>query len=124
MKSKCPKVEVEVVELGENYYTDQDGFVYSATKLIEHSKKYKSFDLPLSGIDLRRSAWKIDNLDSFIHHAKRANDSDLKYPIILDHYGTIADGCHRLVKAIILGKRTIKAIRLKSMPDYDRKEKK
>lgn len=121
---KYPKVNIETVDLDENYYTDQDRYVYSVTKLIEHSKKYEAFDLPLAGIDLRRGAWEINDLDDFIHHAKRCNDTSLEYPIILDKYGTIADGCHRIVKAIVLGKKTIKAIRLSTMPPYDRIEDK
>ncbi|TDQ27643.1 hypothetical protein [Tenacibaculum caenipelagi] len=121
--NNIPTVPIEKVSLEENYYEDTDGYVYSATKLIEHSKQYPIFDMPLSGIDLRRSTWEINDLDDFIHHAKRCTDTDLKHPIILDRYGTIADGCHRVVKAIVLGKRTIKAIRLETMPPYDRIEK-
>lgn len=119
-----PKVNIESVELEENIYTDQDGYVYSAIKLIEHSKKYSPFDLPLAGIDLRRGAWDVKDLDDFIHHAKRCNNASLEHPIILDKYGTIADGCHRIVKAIVLGEKTIKAIRLETMPDFDRIEEK
>ena len=119
---KYPKVNIETVNLEENYFADQDGYVYSSTKLIEHSKKYDVFDLPLAGIDLRRGAWDVNDLDDFIHHAKRCSKVSLKHPIILDKYGTIADGCHRVVKAIVLGKTTIKAIRLETMPPYDRIE--
>ena len=118
-----PIVNINSVSLDENQFVDQDGCVYSSTKLIEHSKKYKTFDLPLAGLDLRRKTWTVNDLDDFIHHAKRCNDANLDYPIILDKYGTIADGCHRVVKAIVLGKRTIKAIRLSTMPSYDKIQK-
>lgn len=121
---QLPIVQISKVSIVENYFTDQDGYVYGTAKLIQHSKQYKEFDLPLCGIDLRRNAWRIDNVDDFIHHAKRCSDADLKYPILLDHYGTIADGMHRLVKAIVLGKKTIRAIRLETMPTADRVEEK
>lgn len=124
MKYQYPKVKIESIHLDENFFTDQDGHVYSSPKLIEHSKKYEPFDLPLAGIDLRRSAWEINDLDDFIYHAKRCNDASLDHPIILDKYGTIADGCHRIVKAVVLGRNTIKAIRLETMPPFDRKEDK
>ena len=117
-----PKVEIEKVSLDENYYTDRQGYVYSTAKLIQASKKYPVFDLPLAGVDLSRGAWQVNDLSDFIHHAKRCNDADLKYPIILDSQGVIADGCHRLVKAVVLGHKTIKAIRLQEMPPYDRIE--
>ena len=119
-----PVVNIDTVGLEENYFEDQDGCVYGSAKLIEHSKKYTPFDLPLAGIDLRRGSWDINDLDDFIHHAKRCSNASLNYPIILDKYGTIADGCHRVVKAIVLGRETIKAIRLETMPTYDRKEEK
>ena len=117
-----PIVKIDKVSLDENQFIDKNGCVYSSVKLIEHSKKYKEFDLPLVALDLRRSAWDINDLDDFIHHAKRCNDAVLDYPIILDKYGTIADGCHRVVKAIVLGKSTIRAIRLETMPPYDKIE--
>lgn len=86
-----PKVKVDKVTIDENYFTNQDGYVYGAAKLIEHSKKYKEFDMPLAGIDLRRSCWTMDDMDDFIHHAKRCSDANLDYPIILYTCGTIAD---------------------------------
>lgn len=119
-----PVLKMSEVTLSENYFEDKDGYVYSAAKLIEHSKQYEPFDLPLAGIDLRKNAWVINDLDDFIHHANRCAKASLEYPIILDEYGTIADGVHRLCKAIIMGKKTIKAIRLQSMPQYDRKNEK
>ena len=49
-------------------------------------------------------------------------DCSLNYPIILDDCGQIADGYHRLCKAILEGRETIKAIRLEEMPAPDRIE--
>lgn len=119
-----PKVKIDKVTIDENHFTNQDGYVYGVAKLIEHSKKYKEFDLPLAGIDLRRNCWTINDIDDFIHHAKRCADADLKYPIILDTCGTIADGMHRVAKAIVRGQTTIRAIRLETMPPHDRIESK
>lgn len=118
------KVKINKVTIEENYFINQDGYVYSAAKLIEHSKKYKEFNMPLVGIDLRRSCWTINDIDDFIYHAKRCSDANLDYPIILDTCGTIADGMHRVAKAIVHGHTTIKAIRLETMPPEDRIEKK
>lgn len=119
-----PKVKIDKVKLEENVYVDRNGKVFSALKLIEHSKNYKTFDLPLAGLDLRLSYWTINDLDDFVHHAKRCSDANLKYPIILDEFGSLADGCHRVAKAIVMGKKTIKAIRLETMPEPDRIEEK
>ncbi len=116
--SKKPIVKIAVIDLNDNNYVNY-GKKWKALTLIEHSKKFKPFDLPLAGIDLTRRAWGIDDMDDFIHHMNRCKNTSLEHPIILDKYGVIADGIHRVCKAIVLGKSTIKAIRLESMPDHD-----
>lgn len=116
--NKPPKVKIEEVKLSENYFND-NGYRYSAFKLIEHSEQFNVFDLPLAGIDLTTMAWGISNMDDFIHHAKRCVDTDLEYPILLTPKGQVCDGWHRICKAIVMGEETIKAIRLESMPSYD-----
>lgn len=42
-----------------------------------------------------------------------------KLPIILDDLGYITDGWHRVAKAILEGKETIKAVRIQNMPAPD-----
>lgn len=115
---KPPKVKIEEVKLSDNFF-NSNGYRYSAFKLIEHSEQYEVFDFPLAGIDLTTMAWGINNMDDFIYHAKRCVDTDLKYPVLLTPKGQVCDGWHRICKAIVLGKKSIKAIRLESMPDYD-----
>ncbi len=58
-------------------------------------------------------------MKQFIENYKRVEDCSLDYPVILDDEGFIADGNHRLCKAILEGKDTIKAIRLLKMPAPD-----
>jgi hypothetical protein len=48
---------------------------------------------------------------------------DLSYPIIQAPDGWIMDGYHRIAKAILEGKTTIKAVRLPALPEPDREEK-
>lgn len=119
---KYPKVKLIKTTLLENNFVDKYKGVWNSTKLIEQSKKYKSFDMPLCGIDLSRMPWSMPSVVSFIDHMYRCENSDLKYPVILDDEGCIADGWHRIAKAILLGKETIKTIRLEEMPAKDRTE--
>ena len=51
-----------------------------------------------------------------VMHMKAVNDADLKRPIILDEDGELMDGRHRLMKAMLLGKKTIKAVRFDENP--------
>lgn len=117
--NKPPKVVIAEMTIDQNHFNDGN-HRWSVLKLIEHSKQFKVFDMPLAGINLSGCPWgdKMD-IDSFIHHCHRMENTSLEHPIILDDTGSIADGWHRIVKAILKGKRTIKAIRLESMPEYD-----
>lgn len=118
-----PIVKIEGIKLHENGY-ERDNQYWSAISLIEHSKGYGVFDLPLAGINLNTEAWsQQSDIDWFIFHAKRVEEVDLKHPIILDDMGVICDGWHRVVKAILKGHKTIKAIRLESMPAPDKQLK-
>ena len=94
---------------------------WNASTLYRYAEKLKlkPFDATIASFDLNISAFSLDNLAQFIFQCKRVNDYNLDYPIILDDYGTIADGYHRLCKAILEGKTTIKAIRLSDMPEPD-----
>ena len=110
-----PKVKIHKTRLVDNYY-ETGKYQYKVADLILMSKNYEVFDLPLAGIDISRQSWEINDLDDFIFHMNRCKNTSLEYPIILDNYGVICDGLHRLCKAIVLGKTSIKAIRLEEMP--------
>lgn len=88
--------------------------------LFAKAKEYPVLDLPLWAVDLTSKSFSADNLSQFIFQCKRVQDCSLEYPIILDDYGQIADGYHRVCKAIMEGRETIKAIRLEVMPSPDR----
>jgi len=105
---------------GENGYTNR-GKKWDASTLIAASKDLPVFDLDLMSIDINRYPWRFENWSfySFLHHNLRVENADLKYPVILDEYGSIVDGWHRIAKAIMQGKDTIKAVRFKVMPEAD-----
>jgi hypothetical protein len=52
-------------------------------------------------------------------HWDIAMQSDLRYAIILTPEGFVADGNHRLVKAVALGKKTIMARRFESIKQME-----
>ena len=91
--------------------------------LFAKAKEYPVQDLPLWAIDLSDEPFNARDLNNLIFQCRRVQDCSLEYPIILDNYGQIADGYHRLCKAILEGRETIKAIRLEEMPAPDRIEK-
>ena len=99
--------------------------IWNAQTLYDFAKakEYPVMDMPLWNIDLTAEPFECNQLHTFIYQCKRVRDCSLDYPIILDNVGQIADGYHRLCKAILEGKETIKAIRLLEMPAPDRIEK-
>jgi len=116
-----PKVDIENLDLIDSEYENRKGYVWSAVKLIEAAKDLPVFEIPLASIDLSIMPFRVDNMHDLLFQMKRVSKTDLKYPIILDDHGVIADGYHRVLKAIYLGRTTIKAVRLQIMPDADSK---
>jgi len=101
----------------DNYF-ESEGYTWSALTLIEASKECEEFDMPLAGINLTHPAWGIKTIKDFIYQAKRCERVG-DYPIILTDEGVICDGLHRICRAILAGKETIKAKRLQTMPSAD-----
>lgn len=100
-------------------YVDQDGYYWAVTRLIEHSKLLPVFDIPLAGIFIGEKVFSESRTARDIaEHVKRVNETSLNYPILLDPNGFIMDGWHRIVKALIENKETIKAVRFTEMPPY------
>ena len=52
-------------------------------------------------------------------HARRINEADLGHPIILSSDGHVLDGMHRVARAFLEGRRTVKARRLIVDPEPD-----
>lgn len=102
------------------YYNDGTGHLYSVAKLVELTKDLVPFDAPIQAIDLSGEIWKNCNVFELAYHVKLVNDADLSYPIILDWNGGIADGRHRLIKALVLGHSTIKCVRMTYKPNFDK----
>lgn len=118
------KVPIDNLTFAESEY-QRGNKIWKAQTLYEFakSKGYPILDMPLWNIDLTSEPFECSQLHAFIFQCKRVRDCSLEYPIILDEVGQIADGYHRLCKAILEGKETIKVIRLLEMPAPDRIEK-
>jgi hypothetical protein len=114
---KPPKVEFSKPAPLQDYYRDRDGNLYSVAKLVDDTKSLKPFDAPLATLDLSGAIWSDCNIFELAWHCNKVNNADLKKPIIIDWNGCIADGRHRVIKALIEGRRTIKAVRMTWKPD-------
>lgn len=118
---KPPIVKMRDPEPLQDYYRDRNGNLYSVAKLLDDTKKLPVFDCPLAALDLTGAPWDGENLLGLAFHVKKCMNADLKFPILLDWDGQIADGRHRVVRAIATGATTIKARRMTWRATPDRK---
>jgi len=88
---------------------------WSVSRLIKLTEGFEVMEIPIAHLMLEH---KIDliSLREFARRVIQVNEADLSYPIILDEDGVIMDGRHRLTKAIIEKRETIKAVRFQDNP--------
>jgi hypothetical protein len=118
--NQYPKLTFRDIDPLQDYYNDGLGNSWSVARLVDAAKDLEPFDMPIAGIDLDAQIWEGSNMFMLAFHVKKVNEADLSSPIILDWNGSVADGRHRIIKAIIQGKRTIKAVRLQHKLEPDR----
>ncbi len=104
--------------------TDKGRLVWDVNKLIELTKNMPIIEVSLNEIaELdephwhEEGGWKKPIARDIALHAKLIYESDLDYPIILHANGRVIDGMHRCCKALILGQKTIKAVRFETDPE-------
>lgn len=88
---------------------------WSVARLITLSKDLSVFEIPLNHLNIYYLYEKL-TLREMVMHFIAVRDADLQYPIILDEDGEVMDGRHRIMKAIIEGRKTIKAVRFDENP--------
>jgi ParB-like chromosome segregation protein Spo0J len=97
-------------------------YAWDVDRLVELSQGLPVIDVELNKInDLdEQFKGKFPTYRSIAEHMKLVEETDLKYPIILSKDGLVMDGMHRVIKALLLGHKTIKAVQFKEdlKPDY------
>lgn len=92
---------------------------WSVPRLFELSRDLPVMEIPLDHMHVYQVYEKL-TLREMVMHMKAVQDADLSKPIILDEDGEIMDGRHRLMKAMLLGEATIKAVRFDENPSPDK----
>ncbi len=88
---------------------------WSVPRLFELSRNLPVIEIPLNHLNVYK-VYESLTLREMVMHFKAVNNADLSKPIILDEDGEIMDGRHRLMKAMLLGDKTIKAVRFDENP--------
>lgn len=101
-------------------YGTGDGKSWSVARLIKLSEEFPEYEVPVFTFSTWLWPWEDDlSLDSFINHAYRVQNADLSIPILISPSGAIIDGMHRLCKAILEKKETVKVKYFKELPRPD-----
>ncbi len=94
-------------------------------RLVELSSGFTVIDVPLSEIrELDETFWfgiegEAPTCRRVTLHAKLIHETDLSHPVILSQDGRVMDGMHRVCKALIEGRDTIRAVRFDADPQPD-----
>lgn len=106
---------LESYRMEDQTFSDNNG-TYSVPQIVNYAEKNKKIkEIPISKLlhNLEPSPHEEGSeLPGHPEFIERANQTDLKYPIIIVKYPDglfIADGVHRLAKAHSLNHKTIKA---------------
>ena len=88
---------------------------WAVSRLIELSRNLPVMEIPVDHL-YTWYAKDFHNLRDLASYIRAVNAADLNYPIILDEDGVIMDGRHRIVRALVEGRETIKAVRFETNP--------
>lgn len=105
--------------LVEGTYSRSDGttvYAWNVTTLLRASENIEVVDWEIPKDFLDDWYWEEEGIHD---HLTRCLDADLQYPIIVDDRGFVLDGCHRTIKALSLGRSTMKAKILHCLPEPD-----
>lgn len=89
---------------------------WSVARLFELSRELPVMEIPLNHLCLYYTYEKL-TIREMVMHMRAVNNADLNTPIILDEDGELMDGRHRLMKAMLTGADTIKAVRFEENPN-------
>lgn len=94
---------------------------WSVPRLFELSKNLPVMEIPLDHLNIYYMYHNL-SIREMVEHFKSVQLADLNYPIILDEDGELMDGRHRIMRALIEGRKTIKAVRFEENPTACRDE--
>lgn len=89
---------------------------WSVPRLFELAKPLPVMEIPLDHLNIYNKYESV-TLRDMVMHMRAVNEVDLNFPIILDEDGEIMDGRHRIMKALLTGAKTIKAVRFEKNPE-------
>jgi hypothetical protein len=111
------------------YHFRQTGkgvFIWDIHRLVGLSSNFPVKEVELDKIrELDEPFWfgnekSVPTCRAIAEHAKLIEETDLQHPIILSRDGRVMDGMHRIAKALIEGRKKVKAVQFthELKPDF------
>jgi hypothetical protein len=109
-----------------HFWPGEEGLdAWDVDRLVELSKDLPVKEVDLGSIDEIDSVYWFDEVDrptvrKVVDHMKLVEEVDFSHPIILGFDGRVMDGMHRIAKALLEGRATIRAVQFEIPlePDY------
>jgi hypothetical protein len=97
---------------------------WDVDRLIRLSRDLPAIDLDVATIGEVDTVYWFDETDTptvrrVVDHVRLINEVDTAHPIILGPDGRVMDGMHRVARAMLEGRTTIRAVRFEQLPNPD-----
>ena len=98
---------------------------WDVQRLVELSAGFPRRQVPLAEIrEIDEPYWHgpgdpVPTCRNILEHARLIQAADLTYPVVLSADGGLMDGMHRVLKALMLGRGVIDAVRFEEDPAPD-----
>lgn len=105
--------------------SERGRLVWNVRRLIAQAEGLPVREVPLAEIrELDEPYWfgaegDAPTVRAVAEHARLIAETDLRYPILLCADGRVMDGMHRVAKAHLEGRATIRAVRFPQTPEPD-----
>lgn len=106
--------------------TERDGkrYIWYTERLWLLAKDLPEYEAEVEHFEeLDRDCWfgesRTPTIREIAAHCRRINEADPRIPVIINENGRLMDGGHRLARALLEGRKTVKAVRFEEMPTPD-----
>ena len=110
----------------QTHSTERDGkrYIWYTERLWKLAKDLPEYEADVEQFEeLDRDCWFGEGRNPTIReiagHCQRINEADLRIPVIINDNGRLMDGGHRLARALLEGRKAVKAVKFAEMPEPD-----
>jgi hypothetical protein len=108
-----------------HFWPGEDGLdAWDVERLVAMTAAFEVEEVPVAEIrEVEHVYWFDDRerptVRNVVEHVRLVLEVDTTYPIIIGPDGRVMDGMHRIARALLEGRTTIRAVRLENLPAPD-----